>query len=381
MALAALTVLALLIVGPSQTLAQADDKPHSMVVFVLKGAEDSSELRNKLTSVIREEAGQHDDYELVHDEPVVLSDAAVVLGCESVSTTCLEKAADQFGANFMIFGSIEDVDGRSRVSVRLFDASKGRYVESFGRVLTKLEEPYDPFRNEVGRLLGSEDGAEKTMLKVRSNVKNATVEIDGLVAGKTPVDREGLEPGQHDVRVEADNHEPWDKEIELEPGDTVELQAELEESEPAVSLEDSETEDQSTATTVEPKGAGSNRVRGVSRWGPWVAIGAGAAALAGGGVAGAEVARANNDLEDWRQENGDNTEECETEPECDIIERGQNAQTAHGILLGVGGASVVGGVVWLVVRDLGPNQSRDETAAPRLQFSAAPRSVSIGWRW
>lgn len=378
--LVALISTVVLVAGlPTGASAQSDAEPSSLVVFMLEGADDTADLREELTAVVREEAANSDGYRLVKDDPMVLSDTAVVLGCESVSTTCLGKAADQFDADFLVFGKIEEVGGSSRVSVRLFDAAKGRYVGSFRRVITKLEEPYDAFRSEVGSLLGPDGGSPGTVLQVRSNVEGATVQVDGEAVGQTPLDREGLEPGRHQVRVEADDHESWNTEVDLERDSTVQIRATLRpvESEGrAASQQGDSSGDVPAAPGPADRGSSS-----VAQWGPWVAIGAGAVALGGSGVAGGEVIRANNDLEQWREENNDTTEECETEPECDIIERGENAQTTHRVLLGVGGVTVAGGLLWLALRDVGGDSKESRAAVRHLELSVTDRSVSVGWRW
>jgi len=372
----ALLVVIFGVFAPHSTGAEPSTEPERLVVFMLEGPDDSSDLGEKLTSILREEAREGDRHRLVHDDPVVLSDTAVVLGCEEVSTTCLGKAAEQFDADRLIFGAIEERDGRARVTVRLYSAPRARYVESFRRVLTERDEPFEPFRRDVRRLLGLE--TEPSSLTIRSNIEGATVEIDGSAAGETPVVRDEFEPGSHRIRVEAEGYESWTEEVTLEPGEAEELSA---------TLEPRENESKAVAAGG---GSGGSTARGrprtdrmstLSKWGPWAVLGTGALSFAGAGIAGAEVNRANNDLEDWREANNDSTRICETEPECEILERGQNAQTFHRVLLGVGGAATVGGIVWMVLRTSGGRTKRAAAERRRLRITPTHRSVSLHWRW
>jgi len=375
--LALLSAGAILAWMPTTAVAQSDAASAAVVVFKLEGADETGRLREGLTAVIREEAASRDGYRLVKDDPMVLSDTAVALGCESVSTTCLGKAAEQFDADVLVFGKIEDAGGSSRVIVRLFDADEGRYVGSFRRVITGLEEPYDAFRSEVGDLLDA--GSRATMVKVRANVEGANVQIDGESTGQTPLVREGLEPGRHRVRVNADGYESWDTEVDLEPEGTVEIRASLQSVESGNARAGDQQAGASDSVPAAPE-PGDEGMSTASEWGPWVAIGAGALALAGSGVAGGEVLRANSDLEQWRKANNDDTERCESTPECDIIERGENAQTTHRVLLGVGGVTVAGGLLWLALRDTGGTEA-SRAGVRNLELSVTGRSISVGWRW
>ena len=64
-------------------------------------------------------------------------------------------------------------------------------------------------------------------LTVRSNVYGDSVYIDGEAMGSTRLDLE-LPPGVHTVRVEKPDFVPWEKEVELEPGESRTVRTELE---------------------------------------------------------------------------------------------------------------------------------------------------------
>jgi len=65
------------------------------------------------------------------------------------------------------------------------------------------------------------------VLVVESNVRSASVQLDGQVLGATPLLREGVEPGRRTVRVTAPGHDPWQTQVLFEPGSSTRVNAEL----------------------------------------------------------------------------------------------------------------------------------------------------------
>ena len=406
-----------LVSAPDSARAQTPDDPASIVVFKLEGSPDNAELRESLTGVIRDQASGNSRYQLVNDNPVALSDVVVILGCSSVSTTCLGKAADHFDADFLIFGTIEKLDERSRVSVRLFDPNAGRYVRSFGRVMSKMSPPYSEFRKEVDSLLKTEEQRQVTTLKVDSNVSGARVELGGELVGKTPMERRGIAPGRYEVKVHKSGYSTWKSVVELEEGARITLRAPLEKREPAAAAskptqkkekqakatptpgqksassqasaaEGGETTTSpSSETGYTPKAGGrpsdpnTSDVSGVSAWGPWVTMGVGGASLIVSAIEFAVMNEASNDLEKWRREHPNNPPgRCipEQPKECEIIDRGEKAETLHRVFLGVGSAAIAGGALWLLLRG---NGNSDKRASRRWNVGVSPTGVSASWTW
>lgn len=365
---------------PLRAGAQAESGPDSIVVFKLEGDQATDAMRTELTAAVREQVRQHEGYTLVNDDPVVLSDVVVVLGCKAQTTNCLEKAADHFDADYLIFGKLEDAEERTRVSVRLFDPKKGKYVRSFGRVIAKMEEPYERFRGEVDDILTADGSRSEATLNVHSDVKGATVKLNGETIGSTPVENHELDPGTYRVEVTADDDRSWSTEVDVEKGGEVRIRAPLREPEPQPRASRREGESSSSETpAVDRSGSGSDDRQGRSNttWGPWLAIGFGGVALVGSGIEAAVMQKATRDLRNWRSTHRSPPDGC-AEEECEIIERGENAELGHRILLGVGGASVAGGLLWLWLQSLGDNETE---AARRMDVSVSPRGVSVGWEW
>jgi tetratricopeptide (TPR) repeat protein len=167
-------------------------------------------------------------------------------------------------------------------------------------------------------------------LSVRSTPKGATVVIDGEPVGVTPWTGD-VAPGTHRVTLELRGYGASQRDVELLPHDALdvglEAAAEGERVTPAVPLTPP------PARAEEPERAPSYGV-----W-PYVALGAGAAAL--GGALYFEIAR--KDAED----------DARGEPTQigyhDAYERMEARQTASRVLVGVGGALALTGGALLVI--------------------------------
>lgn len=392
-----------LVVGATSARAQnpTPSDPASIVVFKLEGDAGSDTLRTELTSAMRGQVDDNTRYELVNDNPVVLSDVVVVLGCDSASTTCLGKAAEHFGADYLIFGKFEDAGGRNRVSVRLFDPSRGRYVRSFGRVLEKLSPPYQSFRDEVDALLRTDEQRQReqerqreekeqttTSLRVSANVEEAKVRLDGELVGETPLEREGISPGEYRVEVSKSGFETWKTVIQLEEGNNVDLQATIEEK------PEPESEPQASASTSPPSSSGesgpademepadappSAQKAKAATWGPWVSIGIGGATFIGASIQAARVNNLENNLRGLREESP-RPDDFESR-EQDLLQKGKNAELSQWILIGVGSVTTTGGLLWLLFENTGGQGGEVAAEGRRLHISFTGTGIQANWRW
>jgi hypothetical protein len=67
----------------------------------------------------------------------------------------------------------------------------------------------------------------KGELSANSDPRGATVYLDGQQVGTTPLERFGLEPGSHSVRMAKEGYRPWEREVSIKTGETEELLARL----------------------------------------------------------------------------------------------------------------------------------------------------------
>ena len=383
-------VVGLLVVATTSGVsAQTTSNPASIVVFKLEGTAGNAELRGNLTRVIRDQVSSNARYALVNDDPVALSDVIVVLGCSSISTTCLGKAADHFDADFLVFGKIEQLEGRNRVSVRLFDPGAGRYVRSFGRVMSKMSAPYDQFRGEVDKLLLTEEQRAETQLRVTSNIKGASVKVNGEPAGETPLVKRGIEPGRYRVIVEKKGYNSWSTIVDLKKGAKAKVRAPLQEEAAEVGKSTSQGDGSGTTSetaqvshTPEASGLPSERRSdsgSISTWGPWAVVALGALSFGGSAISWAKVEETHDDLRAWRAAHPDDPKgEVETKEEADIISRGNQYDTYHKVFIGIGSAAVAGGLIWFVVNNTGDTPRR---ASRSWKVGVSPNGFTASWQW
>lgn len=396
------------------------DGPTSVAVFKLEGPADKQRLRDALTEVIRDEVATHSSYKLVNDRPVALDDVVVVLGCSSPTSSCMKKAAEQFGAELLVFGKIEaNINGSDRADVRLFDARRGRYVRSFGQVIAEPGGPYGAFDKKVGTLLRTEKQRKAAQLVVSANVQGATVTVDGQQVGLTPMTKKGLKPGRHTILVEHPDYEPWSTDVDVAKGAQVKVQAPMdkkvdkkvdekvseevaekvseevdentggqtvEQAESAAAeAEDSQSEQLEQPELEVPPEFADSMSGGIDKVGPWVAIGAGALTLGGSGLAWMGVKQAEEDLVAWRRDprNWQQTQQVDgcVGEECEILSRGERAETTQRVLLGVGSASMAGGLLWLLLRGNGDKGDGGRAKAQGFDVMVGPASVGARWSW
>jgi len=104
---------------------------------------------------------------------------------------------------------------------------------SSGELLEEIEEAPEPQPEAV---------RESGVLAVTSEPTFAEVEVNRNFNGLTPRNK-ALDAGEYEVRVSKDGFEPWTKTVVVEPGETIELHAELaavevEPEEPEVPVDD-----------------------------------------------------------------------------------------------------------------------------------------------
>jgi hypothetical protein len=382
-----------------------------IVVLDIRGPDGTRQLRDQLDRVLRDAVSGASDYSLVNDAGTTLGDMMVVVGCNSVDASCLTQATEQFGARYLLFGDIVGRGDAQKLSVRLFDAVQGSYLRSFAEPVSALESPFDGFRRQVETLLDPTVDSE-TLLYVSANVANAAVRIDGREVGATPLRRRGIPPGEYRIVVDHPEYRPWATNIELVEGGDIRLRAPLkplemasgaasqaepsaqdEQPRPTSSASGASDEAAATGATTSSGAAGGTTAAGtetktttsespgrpaVMNWGPWGAMGLGAVGLAGGGLVALQMQQIESDLREWRANNPDRPG-CQAE-ECTLLERGRRAETAHRVMLGVGGVAMTSGLLWLLLRPRA-EQSTSGNAGLRLRVAPTAAGVSISGAW
>lgn len=170
---------------------------------------------------------------------------------------------------------------------------------------------------------------QMAVLVLDSNPVGATVEIDGAPTDHTTPARIELEPGKHQLRLTADDHEPVERAFELEPGDSISL---------VYTLEPLPIEEPEPRSPV-----------------PWVVTMAGAASLVSSGALFLVHRAAAARVTAWDEERDAAHSAGEPvptrPPEYDeTLRRSVLSRNAAFVAGGVGAVALTGGVIWLAAR-------------------------------
>lgn len=222
------TILAALAGVLAPSVARADA---TVIVLGLTSVEGDDEYARSLTGAIRNEASRVPGWQ-VSDREVTLAQMSLAHGCGDVpDVDCLRQIATTLNAQRLLYGTVRREEGGFHLTLSLFDAESGQIERSIEDSLsgrfTDIDDLREPARGVVAQLSGPVTGA----LRIDSNTPNATVSVDGAVAGTT--DAEGafemsaIPVGEHAVEVTAEGMEPWTGRVTISRGTEMTLDAEL----------------------------------------------------------------------------------------------------------------------------------------------------------
>ncbi len=343
----------------------------SAAVLNLEAEGVSNDLTNTLTSVVRNEAQQIDNYEVVNKVAINFQDILLVLGCSADSTVCLKRAAAELKARMLIFGRVTKKGPRTfQIRLNIFDAQQGKMVNKLAKTV-KTDDPVVAFQKEIETFFRRESGDSETLLRIGSNVQEAKVFIENIFVGSVPLERKGLPPGRYAVAVEADGYDRWETVLELKTGADLEIWAPLKEKKVAAAVVVPEQNQQSDAKVTDLKADAKLEDREIKKtnWAAWSAVGVGGLALVGSAVFALLMLDVESTI-DEENANGTLTQRRYDE----LVDRGESHELTHRILLGVGAASVIGGTIWLLV------DSSSESSAS-LEIGTRGTSVEATLRW
>lgn len=162
--------------------------------------------------------------------------------------------------------------------------------------------------------------------------RNADVMVDGRRIGRSPVTEPlRLRAGSHEVLVMKPGYAPYKRTIEVPAGGEKRLD---------VKLSGEEVGDL----------AGGGGGSGGSVW-PWVTMGVGVAAVGAGVFTGLSAQNLYDQLDEKRKA-GDLIAESD-------IDTGNSLVLMTNVLMGVGGAAIIGGLTWWILDEPGPSRSGD----------------------
>jgi hypothetical protein len=297
----------------------------------------------------------------------------LVVGTGVVAQSKVDEKAEakkHFEAGITLLKA-EDFEGAAtafETSVRLFPTKTSlfnlancykalrRYGESL-EVLRRLETEF------TGRL-GEEMAAEATAmrealegvvgrLEVAATPAGASIRVDGRDAGRSPLKAPlVLGPGEHEIEAAMDGYLPQKRTVRVEPRSKAVVSFELQKpvaEEPAPGPAEEPAAEPRPEPEPPPVEQPAPAGHGALWTGGWVVTGIGAAILVAGGVTGGLALSAGNQLESDYPDGVPRADE-------DKVDRMDRLAVATNVLLGVGGAAVIAGVVLLVLDD-GPAES------------------------
>lgn len=139
---------------------------------------------------------------------------------------CVGRVAIELGLATVVTGTVGAREGGYTFSLHRTDARTGRSLGSaFEEVDGDLQAVIVALRRAVPQLYVVR--RRVATLLVRASVDDAVVEIDGREAGVAPVRRRDVRPGRHRVVVRAPGHRPWRRDVVVEAGAVVILEATL----------------------------------------------------------------------------------------------------------------------------------------------------------
>jgi hypothetical protein len=153
--------------------------------------------------------------------------------------TCLGRVGVALGVHEVIAGTIGQRGDHWAFSVHRIDVRTG-HIE--GRVFREVEGDLSAVVRALPQSVDDLyiEAIEPGRLVVRADVPGAEVALDGVVVGTiegdAPLRRDLVPPGPHEVVVSAPGHTPYRRAIDIEPGTTFALEAQLEQL-PAAGLD------------------------------------------------------------------------------------------------------------------------------------------------
>lgn len=229
-ALAAMVFLGTL--APAGAMAQTE-----IVVLEIRSVEGDDDFAANLTGALRQAARSVSGW-TVSAREVSLAQMSLAFGCPDPSAACMAEIASHLGAGALIYGTVERTgSGQSydfELTLTYFDAETGELRERVADTIPGTSRDIDDLRDRAERYVATFSGEVQTgTLRVNVNIPNASVAIDGSPAGFADVDggftSDAVAEGEHTVEVTAEGYRTYRGSVSVRPGETFELDVELEE--------------------------------------------------------------------------------------------------------------------------------------------------------
>jgi PEGA domain len=217
-------------------LAAAARAEPSVAVLGLEPIDVPEALAQQLTDALRQRAAGTLGIKAVAGKDLI--EIKMVFGCDSENPACMANAGRTLGADKLLYGTLKKAGGKSSpqvvVSLKLLDVRSASVEKFISTTVNKRELAAGAVNQSAARWFGDLVEVAKPMLTITSDPTGATVTVDGGAMGRTPVTLRELNAGSHLVTVTMPGRLPFTRTVELRPGGTHEVVAQLEAEKVAV---------------------------------------------------------------------------------------------------------------------------------------------------
>jgi PEGA domain len=215
-------------VATAAPAAAAPPKPKIAALILKTGAVDE-DLADNLTEVLIGRIARRGDHEIAGKEEIKSKlgvDERAAADCMQ-NAGCLGRAGTELGVTRMVVGTLGKRGTDYLYNLSLIDITTGKVENRVFELVAggKVDQLIAAVQSTADKLL--EPKVEPGAVRIVSETRGAMVYLDEAFVGSSPVRREGIEPGQHRLRVEKEGHLGWAKDIDVPAGSTLQINVPL----------------------------------------------------------------------------------------------------------------------------------------------------------
>lgn len=202
-----------------------------LAVLDLRGTENLSErLVGFLTNVVTETLDGLGPFKSISSQDIAQMLAyesnKQMLGCDDVS--CLAEIGGALGADYMVSGSISQIDQLYVVQLQLTNIKEARVEARASREHKgEPEELFNEVRAATKLLVRDILGRKSGTMTLAVNEEGASVKIDGTILGSSPLETVEVSGGMHSLAVEKEGFVIYQQDIEIREKQDLALEVKL----------------------------------------------------------------------------------------------------------------------------------------------------------
>src|SRR5438270_2947814 len=200
-------------------------KKPKLAALIVKTGNVDEELADNLTEVLIARLARRGDHEIAGKEELKSKlgvDDRAAGACMS-SPECLGRVGTELGVTRMVVGQLGRRGDDYIYNLNLVDIGTGKVENRVFEMVAggKVNNLIAAVQSTADKLF--EPKVEPGGVRVTSETRGAMVYLDDAFMGATPVRRDGIEPGPHALRVEKEGHVGWSKQVDVPPGNTLQI--------------------------------------------------------------------------------------------------------------------------------------------------------------